>query len=327
MRNQPSGPAPVLLGILVTLLCLALAGGGVYFGFLLIPSEAEAAIPQNLPSSLEQVKTACADGSCVQACIMQAALTVGYEQYADIMDSDYESELVSYRVEGDQLLDPTYPPIASKLVVYQRSSKAHHRIWDYFTSLIPAQHRLGLGEFVIYSGGDSGAQFSTADGGGWVLHVNVLDATDPEFLTHALVHEYGHFLTLNPSQQDPGGDEQDCKQEPLYGCPAAGSYVNHFFQDYWAGLYGEWVGMKGATNHDQLASRFYERHGDQFVSEYASSSPLEDITETWTAFILQPKPSGDTIADRKVLSLYQYPELVELRYEIITALCRYGSHE
>ncbi len=43
----------------------------------------------------------------------------------------------------------------------------------------------------------------------------------------------------------------------------------------------------------------------------------EDIAESWTHFVLQPKPAGDTVSEKKVLFFYDFPELVELREEIV----------
>jgi hypothetical protein len=66
---------------------------------------------------------------------------------------------------------------------------------------------------------------------------------------------------------------------------------------------------------------FYKTYSDQFVTEYAATSPEEDIAEAWAFFILSPKPEQDSIANEKVLFFYEYPELVQLRQEILTPLC------
>ncbi|MBK9051223.1 MAG: hypothetical protein IPL78_09985 [Chloroflexi bacterium] len=48
------------------------------------------------------------------------------------------------------------------------------------------------------------------------------------------------------------------------------------------------------------------------MTDYAATNPAEDIAETFMAFVLEPKPNGDTIAEEKVLFFYQYPELVAI---------------
>lgn len=322
MKQNQNNLGPILAGIVTSLLCLGIIGGTLYVGIQYFKNRP--VIPTDVPTTLEAVKAVCADGECIAGCVLKAANTVGYEKYPPVMADGYESELVTYKVDGDELLDPSYPRVSTKLIVYQRNGSAHHRIWDYFSGIVPLEQRPNLSEFVIYSGGESGAQFSPTADGGWSLHVNVLEATDPEYLTHALVHEFGHYITLNPTQQTGLTGNQTCAQEELYNCPNPDSYVNQFFEAYWRPIYKEWQSMKGASNRDRLALQFYKKYSDQFVTDYASSQPLEDIAETWTAFILSPKPTGDTIADQKVLFFYQFPELMEIRYEIMYGICNYA---
>lgn len=69
---------------------------------------------------------------------------------------------------------------------------------------------------------------------------------------------------------------------------------------------------------------FYANHRAQFVSPYAATNPREDIAESWTEFILRPKPSGTSIADQKVLFFYEFQELVQTREEIIQGVCQYA---
>ena len=65
----------------------------------------------------------------------------------------------------------------------------------------------------------------------------------------------------------------------------------------------------------------YEKYKDQFVTDYAPTSPEEDIAESWSYFVLKPKPGSSTIANRKVLFFYEFPELVALRQQIAHNLC------
>ena len=40
-------------------------------------------------------------------------------------------------------------------------------------------------------------------------------------------------------------------------------------------------------------------------------------------FILDPKTTGDTIAEQKILFFYDWPELARLRDELISRVCTY----
>ena len=66
---------------------------------------------------------------------------------------------------------------------------------------------------------------------------------------------------------------------------------------------------------------FYKKYQDQFVGDYAVTHPAEDIAESFTHFVFSPKPAGESIRDQKVRFFYEYPELVELRGQILNATC------
>ena len=69
--------------------------------------------------------------------------------------------------------------------------------------------------------------------------------------------------------------------------------------------------------HDRLANPdsygFYLRHQADFVTDYASTDPSEDIAESFTYFVLWDAPEGDAVWEEKLNFFYRYPELVEFR--------------
>ncbi|MGB8859930.1 MAG: hypothetical protein WCC60_11775, partial [Ilumatobacteraceae bacterium] len=77
----------------------------------------------------------------------------------------------------------------------------------------------------------------------------------------------------------------------------------------------------GQEVFDALASpaamdAFYAAHQTDFVTRYAATDPLEDIAEVWAEFVITDAPAGATVAEQKILYLYGFPELVELRQQI-----------
>jgi hypothetical protein len=106
--------------------------------------------------------------------------------------------------------------------------------------------------------------------------------------------------------------------------------MNAFGNRFWTGeIYESWIETFLMTYNDPAGYRaaldeFYARHRDQFVSPYAATNPREDIAESWTEFILKPRPSRTSVADQKVLFFYEFPELVQLRSEIISNVCQYA---
>jgi hypothetical protein len=158
-------------------------------------------------------------------------------------------------------------------------------------------------------------------------------------LTFTLLHEFAHLLTLNASQVPPslpifGDPENDgiyqselaaCPQYfPGEGCSTPDSYINLFFERFWLDLYGEWQAIDSEPDEDvyyDLIDDFYDTYRDQFLTDYAATSPAEDIAESFAFFILSPRPDLTSIADEKILFFHEFPELVELRRRILNQLC------
>lgn len=220
------------------------------------------------------------------------------------------------------------------------SHAAHEAIWQTFTSLIPEQDRSFVTEFAVLSDGSNnvlaGVSPTYDNPREWTLKVDIADAANPYSLDYSLLHEYGHLLTLNASQVPPDEqvfyhpDDQAIYQNAVNSCPQyftgegcsnAGSYINEFFHRYWSNLYTEWQKTQGQEAKQELLYNFYSANADQFLTSYAATSPEEDVAESWTIFLLSPRPEPISIANQKILFFYEYPELVALRQEIRNRLC------
>jgi len=272
--------------------------------------------------------------------ILEAALTPGESETEEM---DGEIYLVTYSVNGDELFDPYYEDVSADLEDEQMDESAHREIWDQFSSLIPAQHRSMIAEYSIFTDGADNVLAAVAqtqsDPSTWSLQVDIADISDPYNLTFTLIHEYGHLLTLGPDQVPPSlaifnnpEDEDIYFQEasacpnyfPGEGCAEADSYIDDFYNEFWLDISEEWNQVNLEEDDDayyEALDAFYAKYADQFVTDYAATNPEEDIAESWTFFVLSPEPEGNTIADQKILFFYRYPELVELRTEILKNVC------
>lgn len=251
--------------------------------------------------------------------------------------------LVSYTLEDDLLGVRHEILMPDNLDEGLDERAAHELIWNYFAALIPASERDFLVAFSIMTDGRSrilgGVRRTNENPDEWDLRVDVRDARDRHELTYTLLHEFGHLLTLKSSQvafdrsiyQDPDNQEIYERAElecPNYfsgdGCSLPDSYLNEFFLRYWDTLYEEWQEIDRAkedTSYQDRLHDFYKVYSDQFLTEYAVTSPEEDIAESWAFFVLSPKPELNSIANEKILFFYEYPQLVQLRQEILTRLC------
>lgn len=256
---------------------------------------------------------------------------------------DSEILLVTYTVSGDEISDPSYENVDAALQDEQNDSATQQQVWKYFDMLIPANQREVIAKYAIITDGQGGTLAAVSqtqsDANLWSLQVDIADSTDYNNLTFTLVHEFGHLLTLGPGQVPPSlavfnnpDDDNIYSKEvsacPQYfpgeGCANSDSYINAFYDQFWADIHEEWNEINLEEDEDiyyQRLDEFYNKYQDQFVTDYAATNPEEDMAETWAFFVLGPKPVGDTIAGQKVLFYYQYPELVESRAQILNNLC------
>lgn len=141
--------------------------------------------------------------------------------------------------------------------------------------------------------------------------------------THTLIHEFGHLLSLNSSQVQLTQDEiEDCSKGYLTteGYAIKGSYLEQFVEKFWnVRLLHEWRTIDRINRESRRVNRlykFYLKHSDDFLTDYAAESPEEDIAESWTFFVLSDKPLPKSVKHEKVLFFYQFPQLVQYRKHI-----------
>ena len=92
--------------------------------------------------------------------------------------------------------------------------------------------------------------------------------------------------------------------------------MNKFFQVFWVDIYPSFKWFYEFDDYDKFLDHnilFHQKYKTQFVTEYAATNPSEDFAESFMIFVLTEKPTKSTIADQKILFLYDFPELVEMR--------------
>ncbi len=140
------------------------------------------------------------------------------------------------------------------------------------------------------------------------------DAEDERTFDETIVHEVGHILSLSPDQMT--GDERTGTYVVDEGTLRPDAWLNVFYNTFWRNRYPGW---KDNEDPDQT-TKLYLTHRDAFVTEYAATNPVEDFAETFTAFVLRPRPTGVRMRDRKVLFLWSIPALVQERDVLRKAL-------
>jgi hypothetical protein len=257
-----------------------------------------------------------------------------------------EYTLVTYAVSGNAISVFDRPAVPDSVESLQADTALQHEIWDLIVDIVPAEYRDGVGYFLVFTDGPAGtlgAVEQTDDPATWTLEIDQQDAGNFSDLTTTLIHEISHIFTLDQNQvatdyavfnapDDQSAYEQGdaaCDTYFLFeGCSTPDSYINLFFDQFWQDIYPEWQEINLELDEDRLDNLmidFYGRYADRFVSDYAVTSPEEDIAETFMYFVLAPQPAGDSIAEQKMLFFYQFSDLMDLREHMRSHLCAYAE--
>lgn len=231
-------------------------------------------------------------------------------------DDDEATSIANYEVDGDFLIKKSG---STHTQAWMNNEAKHQIMWEHFAKMLDKDQRRWITEFVVFDGGGELLGYVEPINGNdlsqwrFALAIDVA-YVDGEFdkdgeYTYTLIHEYAHILTLNETQIDANANACSTYQNQE-GCTYPDSYMNQFQQRFWSDIMAEFE--EAYDNYEEDA--FYEKYQDHFVTDYAATNPEEDIAEVFTYFVTKDNmPQGGTIADEKVRSMYDYPELVQLR--------------
>ncbi len=281
--------------------------------------------PYPLPVSIQEVKSTCSKGQCIDACLAHVNNKILKEKILlPTYSSTDDIDLVYYGIsKSDELEKPRFFNVPVDLLPYQQNIEIHTVIWNYFRNIIPVDQRPNLVTFGIYISSQSDGKFDTTATQNWIMKINLLAMDNAYELSSALIHEFGHYLTLNETQR---ATDKFCKREALYYCQAENSYLNLFYLQFWQDIYPEWKEIDTqSANYQEEKDSFYRKYQDRFINDYAATDPIEDIAESWSAFVLDPSHSDKSIADQKINFFNNFPDLVQLRYQIIQRICTFGK--
>lgn len=231
--------------------------------------------------------------------------------------------LATYTISGDTIT----------LKTGTTSEKAEDA-WKTFATIIPASKREDFKLYSVFNDEEGWtAAFVEQDGedhNKWNLAINLPAVYEgEEKITKegiaTLIHEFTHVMTLNktqmrylPQTQDEGiiqRFEENCTTNFVQeGCLNETAYLDDFIDTFWT----DKAVLKKAQ--EGWESAYTEATEDNFITDYAGTNPGEDIAESFTYFVLNVKPTGDKISDKKLNFFYNYKELESLRKQIRTQI-------
>lgn len=308
--------------------------------------------PTDIPASptAENTPDFCPFGNCIDSCMASIAnVQLEFSNGEDYVDNNFHKEegltLAAYKIKGDKISQiSSNKKVPAWLKPYRDDVKYHEKIWKLVSLMLPESVRPYMKELNIVTDGVDETLASTyqseEDMDAWIMDVDILDTTDKAYFISTIVHEFSHLITLNPEQvlpseaifNDPENSEVYEKEAAACstyfpdGCSYPDSYINLFYERFWANndSYKQWLkinSMDYGDKYDKALAKFYKENRDQFVTEYAATNLDEDMAEAFTLFILEPKPTGGSIAQEKILFFYDFPELVKLRQQIAQSIC------
>lgn len=239
-----------------------------------------------------------------------------------------EGEITLYKVNGDAIEKVKDYKVTGKDLEYQKDIAKHNEIWDLVKKVVPKNQREKMGQFLIYNGEITGSAGFVVeikpDLSSWIMGIAINYAYEGGFnaggeLAYTIIHEFGHILTLEKSQVDASISQDNCKNYfPGEGCAKESSYINELYSNFWKDI---WAEYQTAQSDQSAQEKFYEKYKDRYVTQYASTNPGEDIAEVFATFVTRKdKPSGNTIAEKKIVLMYNRTELVDFRNHIRTNL-------
>lgn len=162
-----------------------------------------------------------------------------------------------------------------------------------------------LSEFRVFNEEDNqlGAYVQQKMDGSWILAMNrfgkdLRTSHDSSGMIELLLHEYAHIVFFEETN-------------------IAQSFTDTFWESELMRQHSADTGSITDVNHRFTAnSDFYETYASMFVTEYAASSPEEDLVESFVAFVTSDIPGGGSVSDQKILFFYQIDEMRTLRTQL-----------
>ena len=265
-----------------------------------------------------------------------------YGELEDYIDDNFEGDNTTSDGETGDALIASYSvnaalSISPLLNTESENEATFQRIWRAVVAILPEKFlSKEIVEFHIHTDGvDNTLAYVTLHESipnKWIIAIDSADFThenDKDFI-HTVIHEFAHIVFLNKSQVNPDVVDACTNYSITEGCSNPESYINAYYAQFWADIIADnpsALADVDPTDEDEITT-FHGKYQEQFVSEYAATNPVEDAAEIFVHFVLGRKPQHTTKAtDEKIVFLYQFPELVELRNKIRAKLRKHSDKD
>lgn len=247
-----------------------------------------------------------------------------------------ESLITVYEVKNGELTNPYNYKVTGELYEAQQDTAKHNEIWELIKKTIPDSYMDRITQFEIFwSKTDSlnalGYVSPNSDLTLWTFGM-AIDIAYPDGVFNkgsvaldTALHEFAHILTLNETQIDEKVSVGNCdnffpddpkERFARYGCSFTDSYLNQYYIPFWKNIW-----TAGKVNNIMNSDFWYfsKKYPEQFVTDYAGTTPSEDLAETYISYILN-RTSTKTIVQQKIDFFKTLPTFEQIKAETRTKL-------
>lgn len=221
------------------------------------------------------------------------------------------------------VLKPLLPIIESEPT--SSELETYDKIWREIKDKVGTNLLASLDSFIVYSDGkdETLAYVNYIDdkASRWYMAIDIEDSINmednslKEDFYFTIVHELAHVITLNDTQAIYNSEPSFGKYFEEDISFNEDSYLNEFYNRFWTYSIDESRIIQNLDNED-IRYKFFLRHENSFVTDYAATSPSEDIAESFAYFVINEKPMGNEIWEQKIRFFYEFEELVEIKNNI-----------
>ncbi|WP_342388715.1 hypothetical protein [Salinicoccus bachuensis] len=195
------------------------------------------------------------------------------------------------------------------------SQEEFEAIWTRFRTFFPDEHIKDIDQFELFSDGEGNTlAYVDVTETGTTLAVDIRDNRNLPSEYRTLIHEFAHVYSLPiEAFEDNSTDLDQLKEDTLMA-----DYTERFWSQYGE----EWIENKFKSQPESEA--FYNNNINDFHEPYQATNPKEDFAITFLHFIINEMPEESSqLKDIKVRALYEDPELVGLRVDILSNILEY----
>lgn len=241
------------------------------------------------------------------------------EEYIDILDEPHvffenrtRMTYIDYAIDED--LNIAGSEYINDLPV--GSEEEFMEIWERFTAIFPEDELTDVNTFRLFSDGEGNTlAYVDIREEGTTFAMDIRDNQSLAAQYRTLIHEFGHIYSLPVEDFD-----QNCGIGTELECLNDGTIMQDFIDRFWSQYGEDWLENADKSSFEREA--FYNNNVTDFYVPYQATNAKEDYAITFLRFITEEMPSEDSeqLADIKVRSFYEDPELVGLRVYILDQL-------